>query len=331
MSALFSDAFLAHALQTTIAVSALIVLVLFIRRPFAARFGAKAAYALWLLPAVRLVLPPLPPGWSLFGPIMGDSGAAVGAVATPSAIISSNPTLPATFIGNGEPSISAPPVAEAPPSLASSEAGLASGTGWFEAVASFAMPSLLVAWVLGALLMFGWSVYRQTLFAQIISWEAEPASLATQTEVVELCQKIGLDPRRVSIRSSFISDGPLVAGLLHPIILLPAWFEEDYTREERVAAILHELTHVKRHDLWALQAATCLLCLQWFNPLAHRAMAAFRSDQEASCDADVLRAGVSSPHAYGATLVKAVRKSRPVAEPKFAHSLYQGRVIGMGT
>lgn len=40
--------------------SLLILVVLLIRRPVAHHFGARAAYALWLAPALRLVLPPLP-------------------------------------------------------------------------------------------------------------------------------------------------------------------------------------------------------------------------------------------------------------------------------
>ncbi len=40
--------------------SAAMLLVLAIRRPFAALFGAGPAYALWLVPALRLVMPPLP-------------------------------------------------------------------------------------------------------------------------------------------------------------------------------------------------------------------------------------------------------------------------------
>ncbi len=40
--------------------SLLILVVLLIRRPVAQLFGARAAYALWLAPALRLVLPPLP-------------------------------------------------------------------------------------------------------------------------------------------------------------------------------------------------------------------------------------------------------------------------------
>ncbi|HYJ52805.1 MAG TPA: M56 family metallopeptidase [Allosphingosinicella sp.] len=40
--------------------SLVMLLVLAVRRPVAAWFGAGAAYALWLLPALRLVVPPMP-------------------------------------------------------------------------------------------------------------------------------------------------------------------------------------------------------------------------------------------------------------------------------
>jgi beta-lactamase regulating signal transducer with metallopeptidase domain len=43
--------------------SAAMLLVLALRRPAAHLFGAGPAYALWLLPALRLVMPPLPSPW----------------------------------------------------------------------------------------------------------------------------------------------------------------------------------------------------------------------------------------------------------------------------
>ena len=46
---------------------------------------------------------------------------------------------------------------------------------------------------------------------------------------------------------------PVVTGLFRPAVVLPAWFAQDYSRTEARAAIAHELTHVKRGDLWALQ------------------------------------------------------------------------------
>jgi bla regulator protein blaR1 len=47
----------------TMAMTALLIAaVLLVRRPFAALFGPRIAYALWLIPLLRLVLPPLPGG-----------------------------------------------------------------------------------------------------------------------------------------------------------------------------------------------------------------------------------------------------------------------------
>ena len=48
------------AFQTGISVSILIGFILLIRRPVARRLGSRAAYALWALPVIRLILPAIP-------------------------------------------------------------------------------------------------------------------------------------------------------------------------------------------------------------------------------------------------------------------------------
>lgn len=54
-------AMLAHwIVDTMVATTALCALVLTVRRPVARHFGPGLAYALWLLPALRMLLPPLP-------------------------------------------------------------------------------------------------------------------------------------------------------------------------------------------------------------------------------------------------------------------------------
>ncbi len=50
---------IAWLVETLIVTSALMLLVLALREPVRQQFGAKVAYALWLLPALRLVMPPL--------------------------------------------------------------------------------------------------------------------------------------------------------------------------------------------------------------------------------------------------------------------------------
>lgn len=78
-------------IETTVAVTLLMAMVLLLRAPVARSFGAGWAYALWAVPALRLVLPPLPqlapdlylPPVILFIPTAADMAAPLPAEAGP--------------------------------------------------------------------------------------------------------------------------------------------------------------------------------------------------------------------------------------------------------
>ena len=82
--------------------------------------------------------------------------------------------------------------------------------------------------------------------------------------------------------------GPAVIGVLKPAIFLPRKFETDFTPDEQRFALAHEIAHIARGDLAASFAALLLRAIQWPNPLVHLALKAFKTDQEAACDAYVL-------------------------------------------
>ena len=292
-----------YALQTVLAVSILIGLVLAARRPVARHFGAGVAYALWALPLARLILPPLQMPVSLM-PFVRLSKPA----ATVSTEASSTTTIMAVS-DTAAPALAAMPHAPVPPVASTSFfEGLPSSSPLTDSLSVMLLPTLFTVWVGGALLAFGLSMWRQHVFMQTVKREAVNVSPRLQRIAQQVAHQVGLK-RLPVIASSFISSGPLVTGLARPVVLLPAWFETDYDDTQQRAALAHELTHVRRGDLWALQAAEFFIACMWFNPLAYYAHRAFRTDQEAACDADVLKAGTASPHAYGATLIKAVKSA----------------------
>ena len=89
------------------------------------------------------------------------------------------------------------------------------------------------------------------------------------------------------------------------MIAVPADFDRLYAEHERRLA-LEQACHHRSGDLIANLAAFAVLCLQWFNPLAWIAHAAFRFDQEAACDARVLdKAGSEDRSDYGRAIAKA--------------------------
>ncbi|HEY4070749.1 MAG TPA: M56 family metallopeptidase [Sphingomicrobium sp.] len=99
---------------------------------------------------------------------------------------------------------------------------------------------------------------------------------------------------------------PVALGILRPIVAVPSDFETRYRARERRLVLEHELSHHRSGDLVANLFAFVLLCLQWFNPLAWVAHAAFRFDQEAACDARVLDKAMAVDRAdYGRAIAKA--------------------------
>lgn len=100
--------------------------------------------------------------------------------------------------------------------------------------------------------------------------------------------------------------GPIAFGIFDRVIAVPAEFDRLYAQHERRLALEHELAHHRSGDLIANLFAFVLLCLQWFNPLAWVAHAAFRFDQEAACDARVLDKVKAHDRAdYGRAIAKA--------------------------
>lgn len=293
-----------HAVETLLAVSALILLVLVLRRPMSRQFGAGVVYLLWAIPVVRFFLPPLATPVSFFNLDLGTPAPAEHTVAA----------APAGFTfttADGTANIAGPAPAEVTSTVSPvADAALLPSEIW-----TLALTAGIAVWVAGALYFAARSLVTHRTFMKTVEREAMPVSAPMARLAETLAAETGLR-RPPRIVASLISRGPFVTGLFRPVVVMPAWFEDDYTPAEARAALAHELMHVRRGDLWALQVSELFVAAMWFNPLAYIARTAFRTDQEAACDADVLARCQTSPHAYGSTLVKAARLHLP--EPALA-------------
>lgn len=239
-------------IETLIASTLLMLLVLAIREPVSRRFGPRIAYALWLLPALRMVLPPLPESWG-------------AAEVAPVAKVS-------VMIGQAAPAV---------PS---------SGTNWALAVVAL--------WAIGSLAFLSWHLASYRRFAARVRQDCE-----------DLC-----DHDAFTVQASPLVRSPLAFGVLGKMVVVPADFADRYDAIEQRFALEHEVTHHRRGDLIANLAGLAVLALHWFNPVAHVAWRAFRLDQEAACDATVLRGATASDrHAYGTALVKSATGGVPLA------------------
>ena len=73
---------------------------------------------------------------------------------------------------------------------------------------------------------------------------------------------------------------PFTLGIFRPRIYLPA----ALTGAARQAVVLHERTHLRRHDPQTKPLYYAVVCLHWFNPLAWLAFRQLEREMESACD-----------------------------------------------
>jgi uncharacterized protein (TIGR03435 family) len=107
--------------------------------------------------------------------------------------------------------------------------------------------------------------------------------------------------QRVRLWRNDAIGAPVTWGVLRPIIMVPAGFEE-LPPESRDAVIRHELAHIQAHDFLVRGLAEIARALIWFQPLVWIVWRRLREEQELACDNCVLAAG-GKPSAYAKLLL----------------------------
>lgn len=117
--------------------------------------------------------------------------------------------------------------------------------------------------------------------------------------------------RPVALRRSDGQEGPLMLGLVNPVIVLPGRL---LLPDELEFILRHELTHLRRWDV-AYKGILSLACaMHWFNPLVWLMSRAAGRNLELCCDDAVVRdMPPALRHRYGTVLLNAAETARPLA------------------
>ena len=92
----------------------------------------------------------------------------------------------------------------------------------------------------------------------------------------------------VSLCSTRDNLGPAACGVVRPRIVLPQILLDRLSREELRFVLLHELVHVRRHDVLVDQLTGLVTIVHWFHPVAWISRYFLRRERELACDAAVL-------------------------------------------
>lgn len=98
---------------------------------------------------------------------------------------------------------------------------------------------------------------------------------------VDLTGQLGLT-RPVRVLSSSGAAMPMTWGWWRPVVLVPT--TGDWSTVRKRVVLLHELSHVARHDCVWQFVANLAVSAYWFNPLVWLAVRAQRVERERACD-----------------------------------------------
>ncbi|HIY39217.1 MAG TPA: M56 family metallopeptidase [Candidatus Agathobaculum merdigallinarum] len=161
---------------------------------------------------------------------------------------------------------------------------------------------LACIWGLGMAAFAGWQVFTYWKFAYLLRRSATPAERDTLRRVFEE-QKQSLGIRReIPLIVTPAADCPMLAGFFKPALYLP---DEALSEQEAMFIFRHELTHLRRGDLWLKLLLTAARAVHWFNPLVHLMARFAQEDIELACDDAVVRGmDGAARRAYGETILR---------------------------
>lgn len=255
-------------LEILLTSSVLILALAAARRLLRGRIDPRLQYALWLLVALRLLLP---------GTLVQSPVSVMNAV--PQTAVAERLTAPEDRRAPQTDNTQAPVQTAAPGEAAPAQTRLS------------AAAILKIVWVCGAAACALLALARNLRFIRSLKRVRTPV-LCPESPVAVWCVP-GLP-------------SPCLVGLFRPeIYLTPEAMRDEKTMR---FVLQHELAHYRAKDpVWSLVRVACQ-CLYWFDPFVWLAASLCRRDCELACDARVLRGQDANTRAdYGRALLGLIR------------------------
>jgi len=286
------------------------------------RASAGARHLVWLVTLAALLLVP---GLTAWAPI-------------PIRVL---PPTPKSASAVKSPAIAASPVAAdkneqlaaAPIGEAATDASSAGAIG--DRIAASPVLSVLsiifLVWA-AVLLVIAASLGYATLMVHRIVNRARPLDSADWlSPLFEVSDRLALDEPPRLLRSED-AKMPFACGVFRATIVLPAECD-SWSLDRRRAVLLHELAHVRRHDLIGHTLSRLACAVYWFHPLVWTAAKQLRSESERACDDLALACGARATD-YAEHLLDIVTSVRRDATPSVALAMarrkeFEGRMLAI--
>ena len=300
--------------RSTLVVVAVLLLRVAVKKSLAARWR----FLLCLFAAVWLLVPTTPTtGWTVWKepPVRPETRVSFS-VPVEDQWLPPHPITVDEILHEEESSLFSPPIIS--DALFPKETIEIDLTFWF-----------IGTWLLGVILLLSTWIWRE-LQLRIAMQRAAPL---TNNRLITLLAEAKLEiavNKTVRLYRLDNCAGPGLIGLWRPAIIVNRSFGRDLTDEQVRHVLLHELAHLKRHDLWSRALVRIATIWQWPNPIAWWLWRASSCEMELATDALVLRSTKEKDNvAYGETILQ-IAKSLSLLPFHKRHQPFPGMADNAG-
>ncbi len=283
-------------LYSTVQVSILVCLVLCIKAFVGGRLSAKWHYGLWLILLVRMLMP--------YGPQSRISVFNLMRLPAKQAVVSE---VEIDTAGIQQQQVRYPRLAESVEKYVETRKAAAGmspqrSLGWQE-VKAVCFRVLPLVWFAGVIVLMVYVCAGNFNLWRIVKRKRS----LTKQEILELLEDCKAELGVHTVLGVVVTDmvkTPSLFGFIRPRLLLPRGVVDSLSREELRHVFLHELAHLKRHDIGFGWLMALCQAIHWFNPLVWYAFYQMRLERELVCDALVLsHVQPDESPKYGQTIV----------------------------
>jgi beta-lactamase regulating signal transducer with metallopeptidase domain/HEAT repeat protein len=193
------------------------------------------------------------------------------------------------------------------------------------------LSTVVMIWALVVLAILASLAYGAYMVSRIVR-----NSTALDTEdwlspLYEVSDRMELEQPPRLLRSEY-AKMPFACGVFKPTIVLPAECD-NWSLDRRRAVLLHELAHVRRHDLAGHTLGRLACAFYWFHPLVWTAAKQLRNESERACDDMALACGARASD-YAEHLLEIVTSVRGDHTPNVALAMarrkeFEGRMLAI--
>lgn len=293
-------------IRVSLTTSAVITVLLLLFPLIHKNYTTKWRYFVWLILAVRLLIP--------FSPSFPQAPIEI----TP---VSQNIEfkVPVQKSADSAPYVSQKVVqqAEKPLAASSESSSPASRTVTLNEILS-------MVWVLGIALFMIYHFIGYFIFKESILRFSKPIedkhTVALWLEIKKE-MKISHNIRMMVCKKA---QSPMMTGFFKPLLLLP---DLDYSDADLKVILKHELIHYRSRDIWYKLLMVCANAVHWFNPLVYLMTAASNRDIEMACDSELIKDSDSVfRKQYSETILSAIHNGDQ-RQMAFSTHFYGGKKI----